>query len=64
MFGLGPLEITLIIVVILIFGAKRMPDVGSGLGKGIKNFKKSLSDTEKEKLPADTDNDKEEEKED
>lgn len=47
--GLGNLglpEILLILVVVLlIFGAKRLPEVGSSIGKGIREFKRSLSDT-------------------
>lgn len=51
MFGLGPMELTLILVIILIiFGAGRLPEIGSGIGKGIKNFKKSMKDTEKEQI--------------
>lgn len=51
MFGLGPMELTIILVIILIiFGAGRLPEIGSGIGKGIKNFKKSIKDTDKEKI--------------
>jgi sec-independent protein translocase protein TatA len=51
MFGFGPMELTIILVIILIiFGAGRLPEIGSGIGKGIKNFKNSLSDSEKEKI--------------
>ena len=51
MFGLGPMELTIILVIILIiFGAGRLPEIGSGIGKGIKNFKKSIKDTETDKI--------------
>jgi sec-independent protein translocase protein TatA len=43
MFGLGATEIILILVIVLlIFGANRLPQLGAGIGKGIRNFKKSL----------------------
>jgi len=43
MFGLGATEIILILVIVLlIFGANRLPQLGAGVGKGIRNFKKSL----------------------
>jgi sec-independent protein translocase protein TatA len=54
MFGsLGFSEILLILlIVILIFGTSRIPELGRGLGEGIKNFKKSLKgDEEPEKKP-------------
>lgn len=49
MFGLGTQEIILICIVILVlFGAKKIPDLMSGLGKGIKEFKKASKDIENE----------------
>ncbi len=43
MFGLGAWELVLIlIIVLLVFGAGRLPQLGAGIGKGIRNFKKSL----------------------
>jgi sec-independent protein translocase protein TatA len=40
-------EILLILlVVLLLFGAKRLPEVGASFGKGIREFKRSLSDTQ------------------
>ena len=46
MFGnLGFPEIMLLaVVVLLVFGAKRLPEIGQSLGKGIREFKKSMSD--------------------
>ena len=44
MFGFGVTELILILVIILvIFGAGKLPEIGAGLGKGIKNFKKATT---------------------
>ena len=41
----GPLEIVVILtVVLLLFGAKRLPEIGRALGEGIREFKKSIKD--------------------
>jgi sec-independent protein translocase protein TatA len=46
MFGLGIWELVVILViVVLVFGTKRLPELGSGLGEGIKNFKKSYRES-------------------
>jgi len=52
MFGLGMPELLIILVIILIiFGASRLPEIGRGLGKGIRNFRESTSDKPKEIPP-------------
>jgi sec-independent protein translocase protein TatA len=44
MFGIGTTEILILIgIVIVIFGARRLPELGSGMGKAIKNFKAGVS---------------------
>jgi sec-independent protein translocase protein TatA len=46
MFGLGWPELLLIFVaVLLLFGAKRLPEIAQGMGKGIKEFRKAMKDT-------------------
>lgn len=48
-FGLGPGELLLILaVLLLVFGAKRLPELGGALGKGIREFKNSVRDIEGE----------------
>lgn len=43
MFGLGFGELVLLLLIVLIlFGAGRLPDLGEGLGRGIRNFRKQL----------------------
>jgi len=45
MFGLGMPELLVILVIILIiFGAGKLPQIGAGLGKGIRNFKKATKE--------------------
>ena len=45
MFGIGMPELLIILVIILIiFGAGKLPEIGGAIGKGIKNFKKSFRD--------------------
>jgi sec-independent protein translocase protein TatA len=43
--GIGPEKIILLaVIVLLLFGAKRIPEIGSSFGRGIREFKKSLGD--------------------
>ncbi len=45
MFGLGPMELILILVIVIVlFGAKRLPAIGEGLAKGIRSFRTNISD--------------------
>ena len=47
MFGLSPWELLLVFLAILIlFGGKRLPEIGSSLGKGIREFKGSIKEVE------------------
>jgi sec-independent protein translocase protein TatA len=45
-FGMGELVIVLIIVLVL-FGAKRIPEISASFGKGIREFKKNVNDVER-----------------
>jgi sec-independent protein translocase protein TatA len=48
-FGnIGPLELLMILVIVLvIFGAKRVPEIGASIGKGIREFKRNISDVDR-----------------
>jgi sec-independent protein translocase protein TatA len=45
MFGsIGPLEIGIVVLIIVVlFGAKRLPELGSGLGRGMREFKEGIT---------------------
>lgn len=48
MFGIGMPELIIILVIILIiFGAGKLPEIGSGMGKAIRNFKGATSENDK-----------------
>ena len=53
MFGLGAPELMIILAIcFIIFGGKKLPEIGAGLGKGITSFKKGLQETDvKTSLP-------------
>ena len=64
MFGIGMQELLLILVVVLlIFGANKLPEIGGGLGRAIRNFRRASSEpdeidiTPKDKKPSSTDDD-------
>jgi len=51
--SIGPQELILILlIVVIIFGARKLPELGKSLGEGIKNFKSSISGKEKDKNTA------------
>ena len=49
MFGFGHWELLIILVIaLIIFGAGKLPEIGSGIGSAIRNFKKGVADVETE----------------
>ena len=47
MFGVSPTELLVVfLVVLLLFGAKRIPEIARGLGQGIQEFKKAVRETQ------------------
>lgn len=52
MFGIGMPELIIILIIILIiFGAGKLPEIGSGIGRGIKNFKRATQEEQDEIEP-------------
>jgi sec-independent protein translocase protein TatA len=52
--NIGPLEIAIVLIIVLIiFGPKRLPELGRSMGRGIREFKGSLSGDDKDKDEAD-----------
>jgi sec-independent protein translocase protein TatA len=53
MFELGPEKlIILFLIVLVLFGGRRIADIGAGLGKGIRDFKRSVAGLDEETTPA------------
>lgn len=51
--GIGPLEIVIILIIVLvIFGPKRLPDLGRSLGRGMREFRDSVTGRDQDELPA------------
>ena len=58
MFGIGMQELLVILLIgVVIFGARRLPEIGAGLGKAIRNFKQAS--TEPDEIDVSSDKDKE-----
>jgi sec-independent protein translocase protein TatA len=56
MFGMGMQELIIILVIaLLLFGAKRLPEVGRSLGRAINSFKEGMKEGEKDPNPSDKD---------
>ena len=54
--GIGVQELVIIfLVVLLLFGAKRIPDIAQGIGRGIRDFRKAVKDTGDELKSVDSD---------
>ena len=61
MMGIGFPELMIILVIIMIiFGAGKLPEIGSAFGRSIKNFKSSMKEAETEELPTESDSDTQE----
>jgi sec-independent protein translocase protein TatA len=54
--NIGPLEIIVVLIIVLIvFGPKRLPEMGRSLGRGIREFKNSITGTDEEDEPREID---------
>jgi sec-independent protein translocase protein TatA len=64
MFGLGMQELVIILIIIIIlFGATRLPQIGSGIGQAIRNFKKGVKEQDEIDVTPDKEKSKETKKE-
>ena len=62
MFGLGSTELIIILVLVLVvFGAGKLPEIGGALGKGIRSFKKGIQDSDAIDVTPEKDEKKDEE---
>ncbi len=65
MFGIGlPELLVILLIVLVIFGASRLPEIGAGLGQGIRNFKKAFKEDKAIDVTPEKELDDKEEKED
>ena len=65
MFGLGPTELIIIgVIVFIIFGARKLPEIGKGLGGAIREFRKVKKEIVSESSSAQDDSEKDQKKND
>jgi sec-independent protein translocase protein TatA len=63
MFGIGmPELIVILLIVLVLFGANRLPEIGTGLGKAIRGFKKGMSEPNEINVTPENDKEKKENK--
>jgi len=63
MFGIGTTELLILLgIIVIFFGASKLPQLGSGIGQGIRNFKKSLKEPDAIDVTPDKEKKSEEEK--
>lgn len=63
MFGIGmPELIVILLIVLVLFGANRLPEIGTGLGKAIRGFKKGMSEPNEINVTPGNDKEKKENK--
>lgn len=57
MGGLGVTELVIVfLIIVVLFGASRLPQIGRGLGEGISNFKRSMREAKKEETSRENEN--------
>lgn len=58
--GIGSTELLIVLaIVVLLFGGKKLPEIGSGIGKAIRNFKQSTKGQEEKQIDDNANNDQE-----
>jgi sec-independent protein translocase protein TatA len=63
MFGIGmPELIVILLIVLVLFGANRLPEIGTGLGKAIRGFKKGMNEPNEINVTPENDKEKKENK--
>ena len=60
MFGFGIWELVIVLIIVVILFSRKLPDLGEGLGKGIRSFRKSLHQSDEIDVTPDPDKEKDE----